>query len=106
MPACSLRHEHLVRINDPANVAASWLTREQLWAGLHHTVATPQTLDESIDAVVTSELPNGRLRREIRRGRLTFIDEVELIRGESLTIRADAAGEFAGSALTIRIEEP
>ena len=33
-------------------------------------------------------------------------DEVELVPNESLRIRADAAGAFAGSTLTIRIEEP
>jgi hypothetical protein len=46
------------------------------------------------------------LRREIRRGRCAINDEVELVPNESLRIRADAAGAFAGSTLTIRIEEP
>ena len=44
-----LHHEHIVRINDPANPVGGWLTREQLWDGLHHTVMDPQVLDESID---------------------------------------------------------
>ena len=44
-----LHHEHIVRINDPANVAGAWLTREQLWKGLHHTVVAPELLDETID---------------------------------------------------------
>jgi len=39
-----LHHEHIVRINDPANVAGAWLTREQLWAGLHHTAVAPEML--------------------------------------------------------------
>jgi hypothetical protein len=41
-----------------------------------------------------------------RRGRATALDAVELREQESLTIRADSSGIFAGSSLTIRIEEP
>jgi len=101
-----LHHEHIVRINDPANVAGAWLTREQLWAGLQRTVLAPELVDESIDSASIQEIMPGRLRREIRRGRSATHDEVELVPNESLRIRADAAGAFAGSTLTIRIEEP
>jgi hypothetical protein len=104
--ARQLHHEHIVRINDPANRAGAWLTREQLWAGLQYTVLAPELLDESIDSSSIEEIGPGRLRREIRRGRAATHDEVELVPNESLQIRADAAGEFAGSILTIRIEEP
>src|SRR5687767_14854312 len=104
--ASALHHEHIVRINDPANIAGAWLTREQLWAGLRHTVLAPQLLDESIDSASIQEIGFGRLRREIRRGRCATSDEVELVPNESLHIRADAGGAFAGSTLTIRIEEP
>ena len=101
-----LHHEHIVRINDPANVAGAWLTREQLWKGLHHTVVAPELLDETIDCASVEEIVPGRLRREIRRGRCATHDEVELVPNDSLRIRADSAGAFAGSTLTIRIEEP
>jgi hypothetical protein len=101
-----LHHEHIVRITDPANVAGSWLTREQLWAGLRHTVLSPELLDDTIDTASIEEIGPSRLRREIRRGRRTISEEVELVPNESLRIRADAAGEFSGSTLTIRIEEP
>jgi hypothetical protein len=101
-----LHHEHIVRINDPGNVAGGWLTREQLWAGLRHTVLAPELLDDTIDTASIEEIGPGRLRREIRRGRRASSDEVELVPNESLRIQAEAAGEFAGSMLTIRIEEP
>jgi hypothetical protein len=101
-----LHHEHIVRINDPANLAGAWLTREQLWAGLQHTVLAPELLDESIDSASIQEIGPSRLRREIRRGRCATHDEVELVPHESLQIRADGSGAFAGSTLTIRIEEP
>lgn len=104
--ARSLHHEHIVRINDPDNIAGDWLTREQLWNGLHHTVVAPQVLDESIDAAVVQEAGQGRLRREIRRGKSSVADEVELVPNESLRISADPDGDFAGSSLTMRIEEP
>jgi len=101
-----LHHEHIVRINDPANLAGAWLTREQLWAGLQYTVLTPELLDESIDSASIQEIGPRRLRREIRRGRCATNDEVELVPNEWLQIRADGSGTFAGSTLTIRIEEP
>jgi hypothetical protein len=102
----TLHHEHIVRINDPDNVASPWLTREQLWQGLRHTVLVPQVLDASIDSAAVREIGPGRWRRDIRRGPSSISDEVDLVPNESLRIRADAAGVFAGSMLTIRIEEP
>jgi hypothetical protein len=105
-PIVRLHHEHLVRINDPANAGGMWLSRAQLWEGLRHTIMIPQALDESIDAASVCELNGNIVRREIRRGRQTTVDEVDLVEGQSLTIRADASGAFAGSTLKIRIEEP
>ncbi len=102
----TLHHEHLIRINDPANYAGEWLTREQLWLGLRHTVETPQVVDESIDAAQVTEITPGMLARVIRRGSMSVRDEVRLVPNELLQIRADAAGVFAGSTLTISIEEP
>ena len=101
-----IRHEHLVRINDPANAAGAWLTREQLWQGLRHTVAVPQVHDESIDAARVLECSPTLLKRELRRGASSALDDVDLIIGESIVIRADASSPFWGSRLTIRIEEP
>lgn len=101
-----LHHEHIVRINDPANIAGAWLTRAQLWAGLQRTVLAPELLDESIDSASIQEIMPGKLRREIRRGGSATHDEVELVPNESLHIRADTHGAFCGSILTIRIEEP
>jgi hypothetical protein len=101
-----IRHEHLVRINDPANAAGVWLTRAQLWEGLRHTVAVPQALDESIETAAVLECSPTLLKRELRRSGSSAFDEVDLIENESIVIRADANSPFCGSRLTIRIEEP
>jgi Domain of unknown function (DUF1857) len=101
-----LRHEHIIRINDPANVAGEWLTREQLWQGLLHTVHVPQELDASIEAAIIESVSPRTLRRKIHRGSQVIADEVALLPYETLQVRADAASVFAGSTLTIRIEEP
>ncbi len=101
----TLHHEHIVRINDPANRVGAWLTREQLWEGLRHTVVSPQVLDESIDDAAIEQLDAQRLRRCIRRGPNAMSDEVELEPYKALQITADA-GEFAGSTLRMQIEEP
>lgn len=102
----ALHHEHLVRINDPANAAAPWLTREQLWKGLRQTVLAPKCFDSSIDAVSIEHIHADEWHREICRGPLTLRDRVEFSAEHTLTIHADRHGDFAGSTLTIRIEEP
>src|SRR3569832_1103185 len=94
-----LRHEHIIRINDPANVVGEWLTREQLWDGLLHTLRVPQELDASIDAVLIESVSPQTLRRKIRRGTQVTADEVVLFPYEALQVRADAATVFAGSTL-------
>lgn len=101
-----LRHEHLIRINDASIPPSEWLTRRQLWEGLLHTVLTPQSLDESIDAATVLERSAGVFRREIRRGGLTLVDAAELVTDESVVIRCDSQGKFGGSTFTMRIEEP
>jgi len=102
--AC-LRYEHLIRINEPSLTPAYWLTRQQLWEGLKHTVLTPQSMDESIDGTTLLELSPQTVRREIRRGPRVNVDEVSLVAERSLTVRS-AEVEFGGSTLTLRIEEP
>lgn len=102
----TLHHEHLIRINDPANTLGEWLTRTQLWEGLRHTVLAPQALDESIDLASVQEKSEGVWARRLCRGSAVSIDEVILVAEESLTIHADAQGAFSGSTLTLRIVEP
>ena len=102
----TFRHEHLVRINDPTLARSLWLTRQQLWLGLRHTVLMPQSVDHSIDHVGVREIAAGVFSREIRRGHSVVADEVTLVAEDSMTICADASGQFCGSSLTIRIEEP
>ena len=105
-PASELHHEHLVRINDPTNPASRWLTRDELWEGLRHTVLVPQTVDTSIDRVTIKQMTPTSLQRVIRRGIGTTTDSVDFEHQECLTIQADRHAMFAGSQLTIRIEEP
>jgi Domain of unknown function (DUF1857) len=102
----TLHHEHLVRINDPANVVGQWLTRNQLWEGLRHTILAPQSIDPSIDRATVRPLPPDQLCRELHRGSAMMADRVVLLQERSLTIHADANSAFAGSTLRIDIEEP
>jgi len=102
----ALHHEHLVRINDPTNSAAPWLSREQLWNALRQTVLAPKCFDPSIDAVTVQQTQTHEWHREIRRGGSTMCDRVEFTAAYAVTIHADRSGDFAGSTLTIAIEEP
>ena len=102
----NLHHEHLVRINDPANLAGQWLTRNQLWEGLRHTILAPQTIDPSIDPATVRALPPDQVCRELHRGHAKMNDRVVLSDEASLTIHADQNSRFAGSTLKIDIEEP
>jgi hypothetical protein len=101
-----MRHEHLVRINDPGIPRTAWLTRSQLWQGLLHTVTAPQCIDASIDSATINHRCDILMGRTIVRGTLTVCDEVELVAEQRIIVRADSTGAFAGSTLLIRIEEP
>lgn len=100
------RHEHLVRINDPATAPEALLTREQLWTGLWQTIVAPYAFDPTVDECVVDDVGADRLARRLVRGGVAVTDEVEIVPTDSLIVRLDPAGAHAGSSLCIRIEEP
>lgn len=101
-----LRYEHLVRVNDQTVPRSAWLTRPQLWDGLHHTIMVPQSIDPSIDAATIDSKTTLLIQRRIRRGQTVVTDEVQLAFERSFIIRFDPFDGFAGSSLIVRIEEP
>jgi len=102
--AQALHHEHIVRINDPANIAGAWLTRAQLWAGLQRTVLAPELLDESIALAgrIASNSPFGItltkrvLMANVDAGSLRNAVEVEN-RGQTLATRGQDFSESLGA---------
>jgi hypothetical protein len=101
-----LRHEHIVRVNDPANALEGFLTREQLWTGLWQTIVAPYSFDATVDECAVDHVGSDRLSRRLTRGGVTVTDEVDVVPTDSLTIRIDPNGVHAGSLLRIAIEEP
>jgi hypothetical protein len=100
------RHEHLVRINDPAIPADDWLSRPQLWTGLWQTVVAPFGCDPTLDDCRVQTHGDRYVTRELVRGGAVVRDRVESNEFEWLRIRLDPEGPHAGSSLEIRIEEP
>jgi hypothetical protein len=100
----AFRHEHIVRINDPANAGGESLTREQLWTGLWQTIVAPFAFDPSVDECTVDHVGSDLLQRRLTRGGRVVTDAVEIVPSESLTILA--GGAHAGSRLRIAIEEP
>ncbi len=98
--------EHLVRINDPAEPRLEWLEREALWEGLWRSVAAPGEHDPGVDECGLESLGEDRVRRRLRRGPRLDTDLLEWRHLESITVRPDPRGPFAGSSLEMRIEEP
>jgi hypothetical protein len=98
--------EHLVRVNDPAEPRLEWLARETLWEGLWRSVAAPAEYDPSVDRCLVETLGEGRARRRLQRGTRCDEDLLEWRHLESITVRPDLRGAFAGSSLAMRIEEP
>lgn len=98
--------EHLVRINDPAEPRLEWLAREALWEGLWRSVAAPTDFDPSVDQCLLEALGEGRARRRLQRGARCDEDLLEWRHLDSITVRPDPRGAFAGSSLDMRIEEP
>jgi hypothetical protein len=102
----AFRHEHIVRVNDPANSLDGFMTREQLWTGLWQSIVAPYGFDSTVDECVVDHVGSDRLARRITRGGVTICDEVDVVPTDSLTIRIAAASIHAGSWLRIGIEEP
>jgi hypothetical protein len=98
--------EHLVRINDPAEPRLEWLAREALWEGLWRSVAAAGEHDPGVDECSLESLGEERARRRLRRGSRLDTDLLEWCHLESITVRPDPQGPFAGSSLDMRIEEP
>lgn len=98
--------EHLVRINDPAEPRLEWLAREALWDGLWRSVAAPGEHDPGVDECDLESLGEDRARRRLRRGPRLDTDLLQWRHLESITVRPDPQGPFAGSSLEMRIEEP
>jgi hypothetical protein len=98
--------EHLVRVNDPVEPRLEWLAREALWEGLWRSVAAAGEYDPSVDECTLESLGEDRARRRLRRGPRLDADLLEWRHNESITVRPDPQGPFAGSSLEMRIEEP
>jgi acetylaranotin biosynthesis cluster protein L len=101
-----VRYEHLVQINDPARPDIRHLNRAQLWQGLMLRAARPELFDLTIDTTRVLEETESHQVREVCRGSSTATERVQLFPPEAIELTADPDTVFAGSVLTLRIEEP
>lgn len=101
-----MRYEHLVQINDLERPDLPELGRAALWLGLVARAERPALFDATVDATRELGRDGGRLEREVTRGASTTREAVTLRPGRSIEIGIGAGADFAGSALTIAIEEP
>jgi Domain of unknown function (DUF1857) len=91
-----VRYEHLLQINDLEQPDLPVLERGQLWSGLLARAERPAVFDASVDGTPLIHRDGNALEREA----------VSLRPGTSIEIGIGAGTDFAGSALTIAIEEP
>lgn len=101
-----MRYEHLVQINDPARPDIRCLDRSHLWRGLMLRAARPELFDLTIDTTRVLEESESHQLREVCRGSSTATERVQLFPQEAIELTAGADTVFAGSVLTLRIEEP
>ena len=101
-----MRYEHLVQINDLERPDLPLLERQQLWSGLLARAERPALFDDSVDAAHSLSREADRLELEIVRGSSTTRATAILRAGAAIEIGVGAGSVFAGSALTIAIEEP
>jgi hypothetical protein len=95
-----------VQINDLERSDVPVLARAQLWSGLLARAERPELFDGTIESTRPLGRDGGVLDRDVTRGSLTTRETVRLSAGESIQIGICAGTEFAGSVLTIAIEEP
>ena len=101
-----MRYEHLVQINDLERSELPLLERSQLWLGLVARAERPELFDATIDATLLLQRNQHSLQRTCRRASLTTLESVRLVPEESIEVTVGGRSGFAGSVMTIRIEEP
>jgi hypothetical protein len=101
-----VRYEHLVQINDLEQPDLPVLERAQLWFGLLARAERPALFDATVDGARVLRRDANGLERELSRGSSTTRESVRLRPDESIEIGVGAGTDFAGSRLTIAIEEP
>jgi hypothetical protein len=101
-----VRYEHLVQINDLEQPDIPVLERGQLWFGLLARAERPAMFDASVDGTRLIHRDGNVLERELVRGSSATRETVCLRPEASIEIGIGAGAGFAGSALTIAIEEP
>ncbi len=101
-----MRYEHLVQINDLEQPDIPVLARAQLWFGLLARAERPAMFDTTVDGTRLLSRDGNVFERELTRGSSTTRETVNLRPEESVEIGIGAGTDFAGSLLTIAIEEP
>ena len=101
-----MRYEHLVQINDLEQPDIPVLERGQLWFGLLARAERPAMFDASVDGTRLLYRDSNLLERELVRGSSSTCEIVSLRPEEAIEISIGAGSNFAGSVLTIVIEEP
>lgn len=111
-----MRHEHLVRINDPQMPLATPVSRRQLWNGLVLRAEDPRSLMPALDSCkietrnVLATGPTGptdriALRRRLDFGSFVIHDCATLVAPNLLVVDTEAGPTWPASRLTIGIEE-
>lgn len=108
-----MHYEHLIQVTDPADPRIDPMDRDALWRGLLARVHAPERFPFGPDDCRTEALDGSlrpedatRLRRTLRYGELTLIDEVQLSPGEGLVFQPAPREGMPAIVLSLRIEEP
>lgn len=101
-----MRYEHPVQINGLERSDVPVLARAQLWSGMLARAERPELFEATIDSTRPLGRDGGVLDREVTRGSLTTRETVRPSAEESIPIGIRGGSDFAGSVLTIAIEEP
>lgn len=99
-------YEHLIEINNPAELLLAPLTREQLWRGLLLRVEQPDRFLPQLETFSTRQLDDTSLSRSLNFGTVVIHDRVQLLPLQQVEIAITAPAEHSGSLLVISIEEP
>jgi hypothetical protein len=101
-----VKFEHLVVVNDPADLLLSDLTREEVWFGLLCRAENPRPFLPGLESCTILERFDNELVRELDFGSATIRDRVTLRLMASVRFDSEPTPEHAGGSLTIAIEEP
>lgn len=100
-----LEFQHIIQINDPAQLAIPDIAIPDLWEGLVFRTKCPGYFNPSLASKI-EHISDTEFLRHLHFGKETLVDRVRLVKHESIHTSTDTGGQHMFAESMTCIEEP